>query len=212
MGNPLDEWSKPLGELIGKAYGSERHIWLHAFQRFLRQENPWESAQVWLTVKIGTLHTADDFRQALENADKKVGRWANKVLDSNQFVPTNQESEIDLAVATTKWLTGKDDKVDVADVYIAITAHGGVLCPPDVGPQLRLQWSDDLEGESVRVAMDPIFAKVDDHPGADEYSWVFIIGNKKGELCLDVRHTHPCHGVSGNELWVFVLPRKSKQL
>ncbi len=52
---------------------------------------------------------------------------------------------------------GFDRKINRRNVITKITELGLPLCPPEVGPQLRLQYKDQLPLETIHVAMNPIF-------------------------------------------------------
>ena len=51
---------------------------------------------------------------------------------------------------------GVESESALADVYNRARQLGLVLCPPEVGPQLRLDYRDQPPGESLIIAMEPV--------------------------------------------------------
>jgi hypothetical protein len=58
------------------------------------------------------------------------------------------------------------------------------LCPPEVGPELRLQFSDQSAGERVHVAMKPIFS-------SDGEPRIFVLAHEARGLSLDAARARP---------------------
>ena len=202
VGSALADWAGPLKDLMDKGSGSEAHVWLHALKRMLRKENPWEGIPLWRTIKIGTgLRTARDFLRALNEADRKIGDWADDLLGVPQFVVATEEGELDLAVMTTKQLTGKIEAT-YAEICAEIIAFGGQLCPPETGPQLRLQYENQPEGEFLFIAMEAIPSSSDAAPS------VFYVGRLANGLYLRSSYSFPGDRWLSHQRWVFVIPRK----
>jgi len=110
----------------------------------------------WRTITLGTgLQTADDFRKALNSAGCKIGHWANDILGERGFMAAAKEQDVDLVVISVADLgfpNGATRKV----IYQKAQELGLQLCPPEVGPQLRLQYLDQPMGEWLLIAMAPI--------------------------------------------------------
>lgn len=75
------------------------------------------------------------------------------------------------------------------------------LCPPEVGPQLRLQYRDQPNGEWVLIGMEPI---ADSGGDLD----VFSVERDDSELWLDSDWGYPDDFWDADDRWVFRLPRK----
>lgn len=140
--------------LVNKLGGME------GVQRFLSGEllvsataKVWKT---WKTIQLGTgLQTADDFRKAVKLAGMKIGDWANDILGKPAFTATTSETEVELVVASVAELGFKDGATR-KDIYVRAQELGLDLCPPEVGPQLRLQYTDQPKGEWLVIAMEPI--------------------------------------------------------
>ena len=113
--------------------------------------------KTWKTLKLGTgLTTADDFRKTLKKAGCKISDWANDILGKPDFsVAATKEIEVDLVVVSVAEL-GFPDGATRKQIYAKAQELGLELCPPEVGPQLRLQYKDQPNGEWLLIGMEPI--------------------------------------------------------
>lgn len=140
--------------LVNKLGGME------GVQRFLSGEllvsataKVWKT---WKTIKLGTgLKSAGDFRKAVKNAGMKIDDWANDILGKPALVVAGSVTEVELVIASVAELGFKDGAIR-KDIYVRAQELGLDLCPPEVGPQLRLQYTDQPKGEWLVVAMEPI--------------------------------------------------------
>lgn len=121
---------------------------------------------VWKTIKLGIgLRTADDFRRVLENHDFQIGDETYDILGKPAFRVASEEAEVDLVVVTVSELGFKRNTYRGAyrkDIYKRALEFGLELCPPEVGPQLRLQYKDQPMGERLHIGMVPIRRSRDD--------------------------------------------------
>ncbi len=129
-------------------------------QRFLRGElviKPTECTfKTWKTIKLGTgLKTADDFRKALKKADCNISDWANDIIGKSAFSVSPEEVDAELVVVSVAEL-GFKNGATCADIYKRAEELGLALCPNEVGPQLRLQYKDQPNGEWLLIGMEPI--------------------------------------------------------
>ncbi len=107
----------------------------------------------WKTVKLGTHKSILEVRTSLEVGGYKIGDWAS--IMSNGITLSPYELEVELVSATVAEL-GFKGSAYYRDIKSRIQELGFTLCPPEVGPQLRLQYPDQRMGESMFVAMNPI--------------------------------------------------------
>ncbi|MDO8664011.1 MAG: hypothetical protein Q7K44_00445, partial [Candidatus Liptonbacteria bacterium] len=126
------------------------------FRRVIGLKPIEHSFPLWKTIKLDTgLKTADDFRKALKQSGCKIGNWGNDILGNPAFTVSDTETEVDLvnvSVAELGFKNGAPRK----DIYERAVSLGLELCPNEVGPQLRLQYTDQPKGEWLRIAMEPI--------------------------------------------------------
>ena len=84
-----------------------------------------------------------------------VGDWANSVLEQPAFTIATEETEVDLVVVSVSEL-GFQYRATRAQIYQRAQEFGLELCPPEVGPQLRLQYQEQHEDESLLVGIEPM--------------------------------------------------------
>ena len=113
----------------------------------------------WKTIKLGTLKTADEFRKALKDNGFNISDWANNILGRPAFTAATEEIEVDLVKVTVGEL-GFKKGARRDQIYDRAKELGLELCSPEVGPQLRLQYQDQPNGEWVLVGMEPIVDSV----------------------------------------------------
>jgi hypothetical protein len=112
--------------------------------------------KTWKTIKLGTgLTTAADFCEAIHSAGMNIDDWANDILGKPAFTVATSVTEVDLVVASVAELGFKDGATR-EDIYVRAKELGLDLCPPEVGPQLRLQYTDQPKGEWLVIAMESI--------------------------------------------------------
>jgi len=181
--------------LVNKLGGME------GVQRFLSGEllvsataKVWKA---WKTIKLGTgLQTADDFRKAVKLAGMKIGNWANDVLGKPAFTVAESEVEVELVVVSVAELGFKDGATR-KDIYVRAEELGLYLCPPEVGPQLRLQYTDQPNGEWLIIAMEPI-------TGSDGDLNLFVVGHGDDSRFLHARSGSPDDVWHGDGRFVFL--------
>ena len=181
--------------LVNKLGGME------GVQRFLSGEllvsataKVWKT---WKTIQLGTgLQTADDFRKEVVKAVMKIGDWANDILGKPAFTATTSETEVELVVASVAELGFKDGATR-KDIYVRAQELGLDLCPPEVGPQLRLQYTDQPKGEWLVIAMEPI-------TGSDGNLSLFYVGRDGDARWLYANHGHPVCFWDGDFRYVFL--------
>jgi len=157
---------------------------------------------IWKTIKLGTgPKSADDFRKAIKAAGMKVGNWASDILGKPEFVVADkEETEVDLVKVTVAELGFK--KATRRDqIYNRAKELGLQICPPEVGPQLRLQLADQPNGEWILIGMEPIRR-------SGGYLSVFSVERSDSGLWLSGDYGGPGYVWDPDGVWVFVRPRK----
>jgi len=151
----------------------------------------------WKTIKLGTgLKTSKDFISAIEKAGGKVSDWARNILGRKAFTASTKPMELDLVVVSVAEL-GFPDGATLKDIYAKAKTFGLELCPCEVGPQLRLQYMDQPNGEWLLVAMEPIAV-------SDGDPFVFYVVHDADARWLFTGYGNPDHVWIGHYRWVFV--------
>lgn len=156
--------------------------------------------KVWKTIKLGGIKDAKGFRRAIKNAGMRIGNWGNDIIGKPEFVVAAGEMEVDLVKVTVAELGFKDGAR--RDQICARSKELGLeLCPAEVGPQLRLQYKDQPNGEWILIGMEPIR-----HSGGGLY--VFGVEHDDDGLWLHGYFAYPAFVWNAGDQWVFVRPRK----
>ncbi len=148
-------------------FGHRPHNWFEAVinklggeeaaESFLRGELVVKQVEkifkLWKTIKLGTHKNADEIRKSLKTNGHNIGDWANDILGKMEISKT--EEEVNLVVATVREL-GFKNGANYADICKKAQELGLELCPAEVGPQLRLQYTNQPKGEWLIIAMEAI--------------------------------------------------------
>jgi hypothetical protein len=182
--------------LIDKPGGPARE-----FTEFLRNggkvKYELKAFPTWKTIKLGTgLKKADDFRKAIKAAGMKISDCANDILGKPAFTASETEQEVDLVVATPKEL-GFNGNATYRDICNKAIELGFELCPAEVGPQLRKQYTDQPKDEWLVVAMEPITV-------SHGYLDVFRVGHDGAGLWLGANLGGPDDVWRADDRFVFV--------
>jgi hypothetical protein len=150
----------------------------------------------WKVVKLGAHKNADSYRQALKKAGYEIGRWANDMMGHSNFKIIPKPVDVELVLVTVAEL-GFPDGATRKDIYEKALSLDLQLCPPEVGPALRLDYLDQPAGEYLLVAMEPI-------AGSDGALHVFNVAHDDGPRWLGSYYGNPGHVWDGSYRWLFV--------
>ncbi len=128
---------------------------------------------IWKSVTIGTYKDTEALRAALLAQHFEIGYWAKPIFDQKAFTVSQSPSTLDLVIVNSSDLA--PGTVTVGDVYIKANALGLELCPAEVGPDLRLAYTDQPTGEELTVASEPTSVK--DTSGKPEGFNIFKLGH-----------------------------------
>jgi hypothetical protein len=129
------------------------------------RDDPWpsdflndESADVpiWKTISVGTYEGPRELREALDSARCRIGDLAKEAFNHTTFPISESRTTIDLVVLTVANLGFKAKDAPLREIYARAAKLGLELCPAEVGPQLRLQYTDQPAGEFLHIAMQPV--------------------------------------------------------
>jgi hypothetical protein len=155
--------------------------------------------KTWKNINLGTgLKSADDFLKALAAKNCNIGNLAREILGKPDFAASIafQETEFELIKVSDAEL-GLKNGVNTRRIYNRAQKLGLSLCPAEVGPQLRLQYLDQPNGESVFIAMEPI-------ADSDGDLSVFSVRRDDGGLWLSSGCGEPDDFWSAGRQWVFL--------
>jgi len=130
-----------------------------------RQKLAFTERPAWKTIQTGTHKSVNDLRQAVIDGDNRIGDWGGDIL--KRIKVANEETEIELFQATVAEL-GFTNGASWSDIKAKLDEFGFGICPAEVGPQLRLQYTDQPMDEWIWVVMDPV-------AGSDGVPRVFFV-------------------------------------
>lgn len=137
--------------------------------------------------------SVNSFESANESLAKKdiyCPGYAEDILKDTEF--SKEEQRYNLVRFTVKQL-GLPDGATTEEIYKKAEDLGLELCPAEVGPHLRLQYSGK---EWMLIAMKQITNR-DDNPG------VFTLDSGDVQLSLNAHDAEPSKGWSGYSRFVF---------
>lgn len=103
--------------------------------------------------------------------------------------------------ALTREIIGSDGDRDIFGNSAPFTGGrrsqlGLELCPPDLGPYLRLEYADQPLGERLYVAMKPIMA-------SDGEPRIFVVEHSSAGLSLDAAHARHDDMWAPDDVFIF---------
>lgn len=150
LGNALALVAGPMKDFFTKLAGSDGMMWLYAFNRFLRKENPWPKFAVRWVVTLGVLKTPEAYKEAL---GKNVSEWAFDIL--KKITCSKKQVKIHLTDASFAEV-GLTEGGTLAEFLVAVKLFGGDKCPAEAGPALRQLYQNQPQGEWLIMLMDAI--------------------------------------------------------
>jgi hypothetical protein len=159
---------------------------------------------VWRTTTLGSHKGVDSYRDALDAAKMKIGDAADEILGRPAFHYVREKTELELTLVSAAEL-GVESESPLAEVYQRATRLGLALCPPEVGPQLRLDYRDQPVGESLLIAMEPVKTYYGEPT-------ILSLMNFGSGLALVGSDGRPESMVSGYLRFVFALPKRIVQM
>jgi hypothetical protein len=112
--------------------------------------------RIWRKITIGARKGVDGYRDALEAASIKIGDDADEILGRPAFPYSKARLDLELAVISVAELGIEPSAASLSNVYRRAGQVGLELCPPEVGPQLRIDYRDQPRGEALHIAMLPV--------------------------------------------------------
>lgn len=107
----------------------------------------------WMTIKLGTQKKVADLRKGILDVGDRIGDWGDDTL--KRTAVASEPTEIELFRATVAEI-GFPSGGTWAQIRAELDEFGFGNCPAEVGPQLRLQYTNQPNGEWLWVVMEPI--------------------------------------------------------
>jgi hypothetical protein len=146
--------------------------------------------EVFRTIKLGTgLKSHEDFLQPLVEIHSYgygggfVSRTASAIMEHPSFTTANTEMEVDLVAVEAEDLNC-EPHATLREFYDRAMELGLELCPPEVGPQLRLQYEEQPLWESLNVAVDLVEVVDNWRRGQDHRYASFTVNHEQVGLLL----------------------------
>lgn len=134
-------------------FKQRHHALLDQLAQERRQSKPIVERPPFMTVKLGTHKSNKDLRKALLAAGLKIGDWGGDIL--NRVKVAEKPEDVNIVVVTVAEL-GFPNGASRAQIYVKALSMGLGLLPAEVGPQLRLQYTDQPLGEWILIGMEPM--------------------------------------------------------
>ena len=110
----------------------------------------------WKTISIGTFPDTFALLTALSAIGCGVGNSAAEALARPAFTLSGTRTTVTLLTVTAADLGFRGETVPLRQIYKLAQQLGFGLAPPEIAPQLRLQYLDQPVGEFLVIGMNPI--------------------------------------------------------
>jgi hypothetical protein len=147
----------------------------------------------WKTVKLGTHKSVKDLSKALTDGGFRIGDYAAQIFKKTAIAEI--ETHIELVLVTVAEL-GFTKATRRDAIYDRAKELGLDLVPAEVGPQLRLQYTDQPLNEWMVMAMEPI-------ADSDGRLRVFFVEHDDDGQWLHALYGYPDGMWYPDDRWVF---------
>lgn len=111
---------------------------------------------VWKTILTGTFTDTFALRNAMSEMGCGVGNAAAEILARPAFTLSSRKAAVMLVTVSVAELGFRGETSSLREIYARAQELGFVLAPPEIAPQLRLQYLDQPIGEFLIIGMEPI--------------------------------------------------------
>ena len=158
-----------------------------------------EDYKVFQAVTIGKSPVKSGFTGTLKARGMVLGDWAYDVLRNRRVTIANTESRVKLVKISIEDL-GFNKGASLYKIYRRAKELGLQLCPAEVGPRLRLQYTNQPLDEWLVIAMEGI-------KSSDDGLGLFMVGRGGMGLWLLGCNGDPDAIWNKNAHFLFVLPQ-----
>jgi hypothetical protein len=137
----------------------QRQLALKTSPVFPRPQRPVTSVSDvsgWKTITIGTFPDTFALLTALSAIGCGVGDSAAAALARPAFTVSGTKTTVELLTVSAAELGFEGETVPLRQIYELAQQLGFALAPPEIAPQLRLQYLDQPVGEFLIIGMKPI--------------------------------------------------------
>ncbi len=181
----IGEWNPKITNLLPKTVE-------YIYEKFPEKKVFWRTIETDPNIK-----SAEEAEDALRQAGFKTRDSAKGILGRTVFSKEKQKYEVvSFSVESLRLPRG----ARYSKIIARAKKFGLELCPAELGAQLRLQYKDQQDGESLILAMEPI--------GSNGLDGAFSLYRTGSELCLDCGVNGPNAFWRGGLRFLFVRPRK----
>ena len=106
--------------------------------------------EILTTLTLGTFPDKEELKAAIDRSGCKQGQMLHWLIDRPAFTLASTPTEVDLVNVSVRDL-GFRHGADPKHIVAELPSLGLAVCPPEVGPQLRLQRIRQRYCEQLRV-------------------------------------------------------------
>lgn len=169
------------------------------------EEGPGPKFNIWKTLEIGR-KTGDDYRRAFQEG----GYGTNFIVDEmlgTIGIRRDGEEKVDLIITSGATLGWKIDRLSFTSILERAAEYDLRHCDWKVGPELRLAYKNQPEGEWLVIVMNPHRWTQYSSIGAFSHEELFALGREGTSLKLGTVDVGDNHPFSKDQKFVFTLPR-----
>jgi len=155
--------------------------------------------RVWKTVRVEE-KSRDALIATLESCGFKIGERARNMMSRQAFVVPSEPYVIDLAKMTVAEI-GFTRRTSTRELWARITAIGGMISAPVVGPYVRLADAEQPSDEIYRVVTEQI-------RDSNEYPRIFEVSHISGERSLNGYVANSINEWAPSDVVAIEIPRR----
>ena len=149
------------------------------------------------TIEIGGKNTKE-LEEELARQNIQIKDWTKQIIKSNDFTTAKNPESVDLIRLKVRDLGITKVFTTIDQIYAKAKELGLELCPPEVGPQYRLQYMDQPEGENLCIGMNQI-------AGSDRLPYIFQLRRVGEGLLLESNWAGSTNVWGSDHEFVFLL-------
>jgi hypothetical protein len=109
----------------------------------------------WKTIRLGVHQNVKALKRALEVGGNRISNYDTDLMCQSAFSFAKKPEDAELVRVTVREL-GFDKGTSLREILARGTELGLKICEPEIGPGLRLNYSDQPSDEVLWIAMNPM--------------------------------------------------------